>query len=48
MSRKKYEEKKWILKRQLELGEITEGEYQEKELELYKYWLAFGKEDNED
>lgn len=42
MSYSKYQEKLKVLKWKLEDGEITQGEYNEKEMELYRYWLAYG------
>lgn len=42
MSYSKYQEKLKVLRWQLEDREITQGEYNERELELYRYWLAYG------
>ena len=38
----KYLEKLENLKWQLENGKITQAEYNDKEMELYRYWLAYG------
>lgn len=46
MSRRKYEEKLWILRVELEKGEISQGEYNEREMELYRYWLAYGVDED--